>query len=118
MIATRLRIDVNTLKTWRDIHLDLNRAIAQGLSEQEGWLASQMAGGMKYSASMYAVLKNLHDWSDKIESRTTIDLTEAIRKQASGATRVQWDKALPDPLAKKQTIVEAHLISSTSTQPQ
>jgi hypothetical protein len=100
MIANRLHCGVSTLKEWKAVYPDLSAAIAQGLAEQEGWLATQMATGMKYSASMYAVLKNLHDWSDKIESRTTLDLTEAIRKQATGAKRVQWDRALPDPTQK------------------
>lgn len=98
MIATRLGVSVTTLKVWKGIHQDLAAAIAQGLSEQEGWLASQMATGMKYSASMYAVLKNLHDWSERVENTHTMDLTEAIRKQAGAGKRVQWDKAQADPL--------------------
>lgn len=98
LVAAHLHINVSTLKEWKSVNPDLSSAIAQGLAVQEAWLATLMAGGMKYSASIYAVLKNLHDWSDKIESRTTLDLTEAIRKQASGAKRVQWDKAQPDTL--------------------
>lgn len=108
MIASRLYVGVATLKEWKHIYPDLAAAVAQGLAEQEGWLATLMAGGIKYSQSVYAVLKNLHDWSDKIEQRTTLDLTDAIRKQALGAKRVQWDKARPaqvaPPLQSSSTI--------------
>lgn len=102
MIATRFRVSVTTLIEWRNVYPDLAEAIAQGLAEQEGWLAAMMAGGIKYSQSVYAVLKNLHDWSDKIDQRTTVDLTEAIRRQSQAAERVQWDRALPSPLPQRK----------------
>jgi hypothetical protein len=97
LAAAHLGVDVSTLKRWKGEHQDMKAAIAQGLAVQEAYLATLMAGGMKYSASIYAVLKNIHDWSDKVDQRVTLDLTEAIRKQATGAKRVQWDKALPAP---------------------
>jgi len=112
LVAAHLNVDVSTLKRWKEQHPDLRAAIAQGLAVQEAYLGTLMAGGMKYSASVYAVLKNLHDWSDKIDQRTTLDLTEAIRKQAQGAKRVQWDKALPDPVASAKAALPTRTAQS------
>lgn len=110
LVAAHLSVNVSTLKDWKGIYPDLAAAIAQGLAVQEAYLGTLMAGGMKYSASVYAVLKNLHDWSDKIDQRTTVDLTEAIRKQAMGAKRVAWDKALPDPIGEAKRAQPTHVL--------
>lgn len=106
MIAGRLGVDVSTLRVWQSKYNDLSASIAQGLAEQEGWLASQMAGGMKYSASMYAVLKNLHDWKETVENTHKLGIGEALEQQRTGAKRVDWDRSRPDPLAPRGDVID------------
>lgn len=101
LVAAHLSVDVDTLNKWLAIHEDLRGAVAQGLAVQEAWLASQMADGMKYSASMYAVLKNLHQWKEHVEVDNKLSIGEAMQQQATGAKRIQWDRTMPDPLASR-----------------
>lgn len=117
MIATRLGITTETLRQWVNIHEDLSAAIAQGLAEQEGWLASIMATGMKYSASTYAVLKNLHDWKEKTEDTHKLSIGEALEQQQQGAKRVDWDRTRPDPLAAAKRALPVVDVVHTPTPP-
>lgn len=83
---------------------------------QEAWLATQMAGGMKYSASMYAVLKNLHEWKETQETTHKLGIGEALEQQRTGARRVDWDRSRPDPLAPPSAhdprIIDAQVIEA------
>lgn len=117
MIAGRLGVSESTFRLWCSKHDDLSAAIAQGLAEQEGWLATQMASGMKYSASMYAVLKNLHEWKETQETTHKLSIGEALEQQRTGARRVDWDRSRPDPL-RPAPVIDAQLVTppSPSTQ--
>lgn len=91
-IAAHLGVDESTLRRWREEHPELKAAITQGMAVQETYLASKMADGLKYSQSLYAVLKNLHMWSDRTEETDVVDLREAMLRQSQSAKRVIWDK--------------------------
>lgn len=115
LVAAHLGIGESTLRLWQSQHADLLAAVAQGCAVQEAWLASQMADGMKYSASMYAVLKNLHEWKETVENTHKLGVDEALRLQAQGAKRVDWDRVRPDPLAaKRQQIIDAQTVEPRS----
>lgn len=111
LVAAHLGVDESTFRRWQTIHPDLQAAVAQGLAVQEAWLASQMADGMKYSASMYAVLKNLHEWKETQETTHKLGIGEALEQQAAGAKRVDWDRTRPDPLAAtRQRVIDASVV--------
>lgn len=94
-VAAHLGINVSTLTEWRQAKPDLSAAIAQGCAVQESWMASQMAGGLKYSQSLFAVLVNLHSWTMKTEESHVVDFREAMYKASHAAKRVNWDRKAP-----------------------
>lgn len=94
-ISAHLGVHESTLRRWQNIYPELGAAVARGLAMQEAWLATQMAGGMKYSASMYAVLKNLHDWKETTENVHKLSIGDAMDQQRDGAKRVDWDRVRP-----------------------
>lgn len=98
-IARRLGISENSLHEWIKDKPLLGLAIRAGEAIQEERLASRMASGIKYPQSIFAVLKNLHHWTDKVEETHILDFAEALRRAQQAATRVQWDKAMPPTLA-------------------
>lgn len=99
VVAGHLGVSESTFREWRAIHPELSAAVAQGLANQEAWLGTRMAQGEKYAASIYAVLKNLHDWKEKTEETHKLSIGEALEAQSTGAKRVDWDRVRPDPLA-------------------
>lgn len=117
-IAAHLNVHESTFRRWQSIYPELGAAVARGIAMQEAWLATQMAGGMKYSASMYAVLKNLHEWKETVENTHKLSPAEALQLQASGAKRVDWDRTRPDPLASKRTqVIDAQTVDTVATVP-
>lgn len=97
-VARRLGITEQTLHGWIKDKKLLELAIRAGESVQEERLASRMASGIKYPQSIFAVLKNLHHWADKIDETHHLPFLEALQKAQQQAKRVQWDKALPAQL--------------------
>lgn len=118
LVSAHIGVDESNFRRWLHIYPDLRAAVAQGLAVQEAWLASQMADGMKYSQSMYAVLKNLHGWRETQETTHKLGIGEALALQRDGAKRVNWDRTRPDPLAeqKKQAkaFIDARVVSPSS----
>lgn len=108
LVAAHLGVAESTFRLWQSQYQDLSAAVAQGLAVQEAWLASQMADGMKYSTSMYAVLKNLHEWKETQETTHKLGIGEALEQQRNGARRVDWDRSRPDPLA--QRVIDAQVV--------
>ena len=107
LVAAHLGIHRDTLHQWEKTYPRVSDAIAQGLAVQEAYLANLMSGGMKYSASVYAVLKNLHDWRDKTdETHRVVDFREAMKRASQGAKRVDWDK---EGKAMKERIIRERL---------
>ncbi len=115
LIAGHLGVAESTFRSWQSIYPELSASVAQGLAVQEAWLASQMARGMKYSASMYAVLKNLHEWKETVENTHKLGIGEALEAQKTGARRVDWDRSRPDPLAPP--VIDAQLVPPASPAP-
>lgn len=104
IVANHLGVAESTFREWRNIYPELSAAVAQGLANQEAWLGTRMAQGEKYSASIYAVLKNLHDWKEKTEDTFKLDIADALAAQEKGAKRVDWDRTRPDPLAARRSL--------------
>lgn len=94
-LCRRLGIDETTLYDWIKHKPLLGAAVRAGEALQEERLASRMAEGIKYPQSMFAVLKNLHHWTDRTEEKLTMDISEAMKQQSESARRVQWDRARP-----------------------
>jgi|GEM_PF-7047808 len=101
-IAAHLGVDESTMRRWKEEYPELKAAITQGMAIQETFLTSKMADGIKYSQSLFAVLGNLHGWSSKVENSHKLGIDEALRLQAAGAKRVDWDRSRPDPLAQQK----------------
>ena len=104
-LARRLGVGETTFYEWMKKQPLLAEAVRAGEALQEERLASRMASGIKYPQSIFAVLKNLHKWTDKVEETHKLDFREALQQQQAQAKRVQWDKAMPAPLAPPPTHV-------------
>ena len=69
----------------------LKRAIELGKSAQEVRFAQRLAiDGMKYSQGLIFVLKNLHGWTDKMETKTEITLSKQVSDLAKSQP-VAWE---------------------------
>lgn len=111
LVAGHLGISRETFNQWQHTYSSLSDAVAQGLAVQEAYLANLMARGMKYSQSLYAVLKNLHDWKDKTEETHLVDFKEAMKRQAESAKRVVWDK----DVGAKTPVIDAVVVTDTKS---
>lgn len=105
LVCGHLGTNTTTFAVWREKYSDLAEAVAQGIALQESYLASKMADGLKYSQSLYAVLKNLHDWRDKVDETHRFDFRDAMKRAASSAKRVDWDRDSAD--ARTLPVIDA-----------
>lgn len=103
-IAAYFDIDESTLYDWIKRHPRFAKAFARGLALQEAFFASRLADGMRFGNSLIFALKNLHKWTDRHEETLKVDIRDALKKAATSAKRVQWDKTKPPVI--EATIVE------------
>lgn len=95
-VAAMLNISRSTLFEWRQKYEDFARAIEWGKAVQECQLATRMVYGGGDPRGIMFCLKNLHGWRDEPrQKRESFDIAALIQEQATGARRVQWDKARP-----------------------
>lgn len=116
-IARRLGISEATLYDWIKQQRHVARAVRAGEDLQEERLASRMASGIKYPQSIFAVLKNLHHWTDKVEETHKIDFQDALAQAQQQAKRVQWDRALPSGSAPPSQVIDVSPVVPPATRP-
>lgn len=95
-VAAMLNISRSTLFEWRQKYEDFACAIEWGKAVQECQLATRLVYGEGDPRGILFCLKNLHGWRDEPrQKRESLDISALIQQQATGARRVQWDKAMP-----------------------
>ena len=102
-VMAAIGIDPETWYKWEKQHNAFSDAVRVGKALQEmnfsTWLAT---GQIKYAQGLQFVMKNLHNWADKIEQHTTHSLADLVKDTEQQAHSVNWTL-----LDNKQAISQA-----------
>ena len=91
-VANFLGISWAGAAQWKEKHERFALALELGQGIQEYCLASIMARGVQFPSSILFLMKNVHGWTDKMESTQRISIAAVIANTEERAVYVDWEK--------------------------
>ena len=105
-----------TIYAWIKDHPEFALAVEAAKVAQEEMFAGRLARGMPYSQGLVWVLKNKHNWTDKVQSVLQLSIAEVIAKQEGEARYVDWEHPNLDAIDAPQNAAQIEAMPSQGSQ--
>jgi hypothetical protein len=101
-LAVRLGVNESTLYEWRKNIPEFAKAIKMGKAISEEIILERLIGSIGSTAGTIFYLKNAFGYADKIETHTTVSMTDRIAEHDTRGERVDWDRK-PEIIDMRET---------------